>query len=225
MVLRICKRAKQTAMHKAVRIAANRYTASPVFHYLAVESSQSMRGVPRRRTRSGEAERHDQDERKEEVVCHGMRPAGGVFQILADPQQQDRRNHRKLTGDYQKCVAQVAALVQRLHLVGCQVALFGGKQGICHRVLFAGLDRDLRDRRSYITIQSHGAGAAPAFARAGCRKGQKSGLLRRISHRLRVQDAAIRRPAPASRPHPARARYRTTHSAPPTPRTGTRFGR
>ena len=36
-------------------------------------------------------------------------------------------------GNDQKGVAQVAPLVQRLHLVRGQVALFGGKQRICHR--------------------------------------------------------------------------------------------
>ena len=41
----------------------------------------------------------------------------------------------ELPGDDEKCVAEVAALVERFHLVRCQVALFGWKQGIGHWTL------------------------------------------------------------------------------------------
>ena len=58
-----------------------------------------------------------------------MRPAGRIRQILADPEQENGGNDRKLAGNDQEGVAQVAPLVERLYLVGGQIALFGGKQG------------------------------------------------------------------------------------------------
>ena len=57
-----------------------------------------------------------------------MRPARRIGQILADPEQQNRGDDGELAGDDQKGVPQVAALVERLHLVGGQVALFGGSR-------------------------------------------------------------------------------------------------
>ena len=47
-----------------------------------------------------------------------------------------------------KCVAEVAALVERLYLVRCQIAFFGGKQRIGHRVHSPVSLKCLRDRRS-----------------------------------------------------------------------------
>src|SRR5579863_4758743 len=64
-----------------------------------------------------------------------MCPARRILQILSDPKQQDSCYDRELSGNYKKGMTQVASLVERLHLVRCQVAFFGGKQGIGHRVL------------------------------------------------------------------------------------------
>ena len=75
--------------------------------------------------------------REEEIVGHGMRPARRIGQVLPHPEQQHRGNDRKLAGDDQEGMAQVAPLIQRLYLVGGQIALFGGKKGICHRVAFS----------------------------------------------------------------------------------------
>ena len=96
---------------------------------------------------TGEAERHDQDESKEEVIGHGMRPARGIFQILGFPKQKDSCDHRKLAGDHEN-VCPRSRRCRALNLVRGQIAFFGGKQGICHRVLSPVSLGNLRDRRS-----------------------------------------------------------------------------
>ena len=63
-------------------------------------------------------EDHDHEKRKEEVVGHGVVPARGVFQVLADPQQQDGGDDAELAGNDQQGVSQVAPFVQCLDLVG-----------------------------------------------------------------------------------------------------------
>jgi len=75
-----------------------------------------------------------------EVVGHGMRPAGGIAEVLADPEQQNGGNDRELTGDDEQGVAEVAPFVEGFDLVWGQVAFFGGKQGI----RFGGSDLQVR---------------------------------------------------------------------------------
>ena len=61
-----------------------------------------------------------------------MRPPRRIGQVLAHPQQQNSGDHRKLPCDHHQCMAQVAPLIQRLHLVRGQMTFLWGKQGICH---------------------------------------------------------------------------------------------
>ncbi len=63
-----------------------------------------------------------------------MDPAGGLCEILADPEKQNRGDNRKLAGDDEQGVSPLAALVEEFDLVGGEVALFGGKKGIGHQV-------------------------------------------------------------------------------------------
>src|SRR5580658_598005 len=79
-----------------------------------------------------DAEGDDEPKRKEEVIRHGMGPAREVLEILADPEEKNGGDDGELTGDDEEGVAEIAALVECLHLVGSQVALFKGKQGVCH---------------------------------------------------------------------------------------------
>src|ERR1019366_11700 len=71
------------------------------------------------------------------IVGHGMRPARGIGQVLADPEQQNGGDHRELAGNDQQGMPEVAPFVEGLHLVWGEVALFRGKKEVCHRVTFS----------------------------------------------------------------------------------------
>src|ERR1039458_645205 len=91
----------------------------------------------------GSLAEHDPGDTEDQNDGHGdghvkgdrVRPAQRIREILTHPKQQNGGDDRKLACNNQECVAQVAPVVQRLPLVGGQVALFKGKQGVCHRSL------------------------------------------------------------------------------------------
>src|ERR1700758_4510971 len=95
---------------------------------LQTASIEPRRSLPE--DESGKAEKGDKAQGYDEIVGHRVRPARRIRQILSHPKKQNGGNHRKLAGNDQKCVPQIASLVQRLHLVRGQVALFGGKKEI-----------------------------------------------------------------------------------------------
>src|SRR6185437_2493817 len=88
---------------------------------------------PATQREAGEAEADDQTACDGEVIRHGMLPPRRIAEVLAYPEQQYRGDDGELAGDHEEGMAQFAALVERLHLTGRQIALFRGKQGVRHR--------------------------------------------------------------------------------------------
>src|SRR5579863_457691 len=149
----------------------------------------------------GDAEHGNDATGNDEVIGHGMDPAGRIAEILADPQKKHRSDDGKLPGDDQDRVSQVAPLVQRLHLVGGQIALFRGKQGICHSSLLT-VSADL-SRQTVSTVDSITSGA-------GC----ASGATTRAGIKLALWLAIARSQIPANGPRlfPGEERQRSACS-------------
>jgi len=68
-------------------------------------------------------------------------PSRRVAEVLADPEQQHGGNDSKLTGNHEEGVAKVAPFIERLDLVGCEVALFGGSREFAIVVLSSSCGR------------------------------------------------------------------------------------
>jgi hypothetical protein len=64
-----------------------------------------------------------------------MNPAGGIGEILANPEEQNGGDDGKLAGYDKEGMSPLSALVESLDLVGGKIALFGGKKGIGHQSL------------------------------------------------------------------------------------------
>jgi len=93
-----------------------------------------------------QAEDGHEADRDDEVVRHGMDPAGRVGEILTHPEKKNRSDHRKLAGYDKEGVSPLAPLVEQLDLVGGEVALFRGKKVIGHQSLSPGQAAPAADR-------------------------------------------------------------------------------
>jgi hypothetical protein len=89
-----------------------------------------------------------------------MYPARGVCEILPDPEKEYGGDNGELAGDNKEGVPPLAPLIEGLDLVGSEVALFGGKKGICHGSLSPESPRFGLRRHGLlaVSIQSHEGG-------------------------------------------------------------------
>ena len=125
---------------------------------------QSIRGVPDRKIRPVRPKHGNQAHRDNEVIGHGVRPARRIGQVLAHPQQQNRRDDGKLAGNDQKRVSPVRAVCPAPPPGRGSGCALQGEEGNSPSISPAGT-LGLRPWPLTVLIQSHAARAAPQRAR------------------------------------------------------------
>ena len=88
---------------------------SRCLHRLPERSVDARHAFAEQKADHAENARHQQ--RKEEVIGHGVVPTRRILQVLAGPQKQHSSDRRELSRDDQQGMAQIAAFVERFDLV------------------------------------------------------------------------------------------------------------
>jgi len=90
---------------------------------------------PGTKDEAGDAENENEADSNCKIKGHRVDPAGGVGEILANPEEKNGGDNGELAGDNEEGMSPLTALVEQFDLVGGEIALFGWKEGIGHQSL------------------------------------------------------------------------------------------